>query len=131
MPLKILHLLEMTYNDISQFWGLVLGAWRPSKCLVKEKGVASPKYTAIIKRRSDKWNSWPAPLSFSLGRAVMVNIHIINASTGMPKCLCYLDWRCSKIFRNSFGKNYPWLNIYIRSPLTWTCKNIDYYWLKM
>ena len=29
---------------------------------LKKKGVISPKYTALIKRRSDKWNlEWPAP----------------------------------------------------------------------
>ena len=54
--------------------------------------------------------------SLSIGRPVIVNIRIINAST--PKCLCCPDWRYSEIFRNSYGKNYPWLNIYILSPLT-------------
>ena len=54
--------------------------WRPPKWLVKEKGVASLKYTANIKRRSDKWNlEWPSLLS--LGHLVIVNIRIINVST--------------------------------------------------
>ena len=67
MPLNIQELLRITYNDISEFFGLVSGTWRPSKCLVKEKGVASPKYTAVIKRRSDKWNlEWALSLSLSL-----------------------------------------------------------------
>ena len=75
--LKIHKLMRMTYNDISEFFGLVPGTWQQSKCLVKEKGVTSPKYTAIIKRRPDKWNlKWPAPLS--LGCQVIVNICIIN-----------------------------------------------------
>ena len=111
MPWKIYKLLRMTYNYISEFFGLVSGAWRPSKCLVKEKGVASPNYTAIIKRRSDKWNfEWPAPLSLSLslslslGCPVIVNICIINASTVERKCLCCQEWRRSQIFRNLFGE---------------------------
>ena len=124
--MKIHKLLRMTYNDISEFFGLVPGTWRPSKYLVKENGVAFPKYTANIKRRSDIWNlEWPVPLSLlslslslSLGRPVLVNIRIIYASTVEPKCLCWPDWRHSKIFRNLFLKNYHWLNIHIRSPLT-------------
>ena len=69
-----------------------------------------------------------SPLSFSLSlslflslflrRPVIVNIRIINASTVEPKCLCCPDCKCSHIFRNLFGKNYPRLNIYIRSQLT-------------
>ena len=96
------------------------GTWWPSKCLVKQKEVASPKYTSIIKR-SDKWNlEWPTPLSLSLslGRLLIVNIRIINASTVEPRGLCCLDWRRSQTFRNSFGKKYPLLNINIRSPFT-------------
>ena len=73
------------------------------------KGVASPKYIAIIKRRSDKCNLE--------GRPVVVKIHIINTSSMYTKCFCSPDWRRSHIFRNSFEKNLPWLKIYIRSPL--------------
>ena len=114
MQLKIHKLLRMTYNGIK--WILWSRAWWLSKCLVKEKGVTFPKYTTIIKRRSEKWNlEWPALLS--LGCQVIVNIYIINASIVKTRCLCCLDWRCSQIFRNSFGKNYPRLNIYICSLL--------------
>ena len=56
--------------------------------------------------------------SLSLMCLVIVNICIINASTVEPKCLCCPDWKHSQIFRNSFGKNYPWVNIYTCSPLT-------------
>ena len=116
MLLKLYKLLKMTYNDISEFFSLVSGAWRPSKCLINGNGVASPKYTAFIKRRSDKWNlEWPPP---SLERLVIVYIRIINTSTVEAKYLCCPDWKRSQIFRNSFGKKYPLLNIYIRSPLT-------------
>ena len=57
-------------------------------------------------------------LSFSLGYLVIVKIYMINTSTVEPKCLCCSDWKHSQIFRNSFGKIYPWLNIYICSSLT-------------
>ena len=116
MLLENHKLLRMTYNDISEFFGLVPGAWGPLKCLLKEKRVASPKYTAIIKR-SDEWNlKWPASLSF--GRPVIIDIYIINAFTVEPKYLCCPDWKHSQSFRNSFGRNYLWLNIYICSTLT-------------
>ena len=77
----------MTYDDIIELLCLVSSAWQPLKYLVKEKRMASRKYTAIIKRRSDKWNlQWPAPPP-SLRRPVFVNMRIINASTEEPKCL--------------------------------------------
>ena len=117
MPLKINKLLRMTYNDISHFFGFVPDTWWLSKCLAKEKGAVSPKYTTIIQRKSDKQNlEWSAPLS--LGYSVIINIHVINASTVGPKYLRCPDWRHSQIFRNSFGKNHPWFNIYIHSPFT-------------
>ena len=116
IPLKIHKLLRMTYNEICECC-LVLGALRPSKWLVKEKGVASPKYTAITKRRSEEWNlERPAPLS--LWRPVIVNIRIINASTLEQKYLGCRDLSCTEIFRNSLREKYPWLNIYIYLPLT-------------
>ena len=114
MSLKTYKLLRMTYYDISEFFGL-----KPDdrRNVWLKKGLAYTKYTAIIKRRSDKWNlEWKAPLS--LRRPVIVNICIINASIEEPKCLCYPDWRRSQIFRNSLGRNYPWLNIYICSTLS-------------
>ena len=55
MPLKIQKLLKITYNDISEFFGLV-----PDDSQVKEKAVSYQKYAAIIRRRSDRWNlEWP------------------------------------------------------------------------
>ena len=92
MSLKIHKLLRMTYNNISEFFGLVPGAWWPSKCLVKEKAVKSPKYTAIIKIKSDKWNL-ERPAFLFLRRPVIVNIRIINASTVELKGFCRPDWR--------------------------------------
>ena len=41
MPLKIRKLLGMIYNEISEFFGHIPGAGRPSKCLAKEKGIVS------------------------------------------------------------------------------------------
>ena len=58
MPLKIHKLLRMTYNDISEFFGIVELCLAPDdrrNVWLKKKGFAFLKYTAIIKR-SDKWN---------------------------------------------------------------------------
>ena len=41
-----------------------------------------------------------------------------------PKCLSRPDRRGLQIIRNSFGNTYSCLNIYIRSPLTKSKKNL-------
>ena len=88
-----------------------------------KKGSFIPEIYHNHQKNIWQWNlKWPASLSLSLslslGRPVIVNIRIINASTVEPKCFCCPDWRRSQIFRNSFGKNDHWLNTNIRSPLT-------------
>ena len=58
----------MTFNDISELFGLMPGAWWSSKCLVKEKGVASPKLLWSSKEdlTNEIQNDHPLSLSLSL-----------------------------------------------------------------
>ena len=102
MPSKIHKLLRMTYNDINEFFGLVPGAWRPSKCLVKKRESNPQNIPQSSKEdlANGILNDQPRlSLSLSLfGRPVIVNIRIINAFTVEPKCLCCPDRRLPHIF---------------------------------
>ena len=85
----------------------------PDDRLVKEKGVASPKYTKIIKGRSNKWNlEWSAPLSLSHththGNLVIVKLTLPQWSQNVSVVQI-------RDFSKCIWKNYSWL---IRSPLS-------------
>ena len=98
VPLKILKLLRVTSNDMSEFFGLVPGAWWPSDL---RKGNRIPKiYHNHQKILQMELRMTSPSLSLSLsGRPVIVNIGIIDAFTVEPKCLYCPDWRRLQILK--------------------------------
>ena len=56
MLLKICKLLRMTYNDISEFFGLVPGTWWPFEMSGERKGSHTPQN--ILQSLKENLTNW-------------------------------------------------------------------------